>query len=157
MSESSGTGLVVPSNSRLFKKSNLLRWEYTNPYNYLIILNKSKISIKDNNKVNTFDVSANKMFKSINEIMINAVVGNLFNNKDYGVTYFENDKNYLLELTPLLKGASLFLKTIQLYVAKSDYGIVKVKMIEPGNDYTSIDFINRVKNQPIGDEKFTTK
>jgi hypothetical protein len=34
---------------------------------------------------------------------------------------------------------------------------VKVKMIEPSDDYTMIDFSNRKTNQPIGDEKFIVK
>ena len=83
--------------------------------------------------------------------------GNLLNNKDYKAKYYENEKLYLLELTPMQKGAKDFLKVIQLYIDKTDYSVVKVKMIEPSEDYTCIDFSNRKNNQPIGDEKFIVK
>jgi len=89
--------------------------------------------------------------------MVNTVQGNLLNNKDYKVKFYENDKFYLLELTPILKGAKDFLKVIQLYINKVDYAVDKVKMIEPSDDYTSIDFSNRKTNQAIADEKFIIK
>lgn len=148
---------IITKGHFLFKKVNMLRWEYTDPYKYVIAINKDKMFIKDNGKVNKYDINSNKMFKSINEMMVNTVQGNLLNNKDYKAKYFENDKNYLLELSPLQKGAKDFLKVIQLYVDKNDFSVVKVKMIEPSEDYTTIDFLNRKTNQPIADEKFTVK
>ncbi|HLC82205.1 MAG TPA: outer membrane lipoprotein carrier protein LolA [Bacteroidia bacterium] len=140
-----------------FKKVNMLRWEYNNPYSYLIAINKDKMFIKDNGKVSKYDINSNKMFKSINEMMVNTVQGNLLNNKDYKAKFYENDKFYLLELSPLQKGAKDFLKVIQLYINKVDYAVDKVKMIEPSDDYTSIDFSNRKTNQAIADEKFIIK
>jgi outer membrane lipoprotein-sorting protein len=140
-----------------FKKINMLRWEYNDPYKYLIAINKNKMYIKDNGKVSKYDINSNKMFKSINEMMVNTVQGNLLNNKDYKAKFYENDKFYLLELTPTLKGAKDFLKVIQLYINKVDYAVDKVKMIEPSDDYTSIDFSNRKTNQAIADEKFIIK
>ncbi|MDQ3046759.1 MAG: outer membrane lipoprotein carrier protein LolA [Bacteroidota bacterium] len=140
-----------------FKKTNMLRWEYTDPLKYLIVINKDKMYIKDNGKVSKYDINSNKMFKSINEMMVNTVQGNLLNNKDYKTRFFESDKQYLLELSPLQKAAKDFLKNIYLFIDKTDYAVLKVKMTEPGDDYTTIEFSNRKTNQPIGDEKFTAK
>lgn len=148
---------IITKGHFLFKKVNMLRWEYTDPLKYLIAINKDKMFIKDNGKVSKYDINSNKMFKSINEMMVNTVQGNLLNNKDYKAKYYENEKFYLLELSPLQKGAKDFLKVIQLYIDKKDYAVVKVKMIEPSDDYTMIDFSNRKTNQPIGDEKFIVK
>jgi len=148
---------IITKGHFLFKKVNMLRWEYTEPLKYLIAINKDKMFIKDNGKVSKYDINSNKMFKSINEMMMSTVNGTLLNNKDYQPSYFENDKLYLIELTPLQKGAKDFLKVIQLYVQKTDYAVVKVKMIEPGDDYTTIEFTNRKTNQPISDEKFIVK
>ena|SRR6218665_466769 len=148
---------IVSKGHFYFKKTNMLRWEYTTPYSYLIAINKDKMFIKDNNKVNKYDINSNKMFKSINEMMVATVQGNLLSNKDYKAKYYESDKFYLIELSPVQKAAKDFLKSIQLYINKTDYAVEKVKMIEPSEDYTSIDFTNRKTNQPIGDEKFTVK
>ena len=148
---------IISKGHFCFKKINMLRWEYTDPYSYLIAINKDKMFIKDNGKVSKYDINSNKMFKSINEMMVNTVQGNLLNNKDYKARFYENEKQYLLELTPTQKAAKDFLKNIYLYIDKTDYAVVKVKMTEPGDDYTSIDFIDRKTNQPIGDEKFIIK
>ncbi len=148
---------IISKGHFCFKKVNMLRWEYTDPYSYLIAINKDKMFIKDNGKVSKYDINSNKMFKSINEMMVNTVQGNLLNSKDYKVQFYENDKQYLLELTPTQKAAKDFLKSIYLYIDKTDYAVVKVKMTEPGDDYTGIEFINRKTNQPIGDEKFIIK
>ena len=148
---------IVSKGHFCFKKTNMLRWEYTTPYTYLIAINKDKMFIKDNGKINKYDINSNKMFKSINEMMVATVQGNLLSNKDYKAKYYESDKFYLIELFPVQKAAKDFLKSIQLYIDKNDYAVVKVKMTEPSDDYTSIDFSNRKTNQPIGDEKFIVK
>ncbi len=148
---------IISKGHFCFKKINMLRWEYNDPYKYIIAINKDKMFIKDNGKVSKYDINSNKMFKSINEMMMNTVQGNLLSNKDYKAKEYESDKQYLLELAPVQKGAKDFLKVIQLYIDKADYSVVKVKMIEPGDDYTSIDFTNRKNNQPIDDEKFIVK
>lgn len=148
---------IITKGHFYFKKVNMLRWEYTDPYKYVIAINKDKMFIKDKDKITRYDINSNKMFKSINEMMINTVQGNLLNNKDYKPAYFENEKNYLVELTPVQKAAKDFLKNIYLYIDKTDYAVVKVKLTEPGDDYTTIDFADRKTNQPIADEKFTIK
>ena len=148
---------IVTKGHFYFKKINMLRWEYTDPYKYIIAINKDKMLIKDNNKITKYDINSNKMFKSINEMMMNTVQGNLLNNKDYKPAYYESEKNYLVELTPVQKAAKDFLKNIYLYIDKTDYAVVKVKLTEPRDDYTTIDFTDRKTNQPIADEKFTVK
>jgi outer membrane lipoprotein-sorting protein len=141
----------------LFKKVNMLRWEYTDPLKYLIVISKDKMFIKDNGKVSKYDINSNKMFKSVNEMMVSTVNGSLLSSKDYKTKYYEGDKYFLLELSPVQKGAKDFLKVIQLYISKTDYAVEKVKMIEPGDDYTTIDFTSRKTNQPIPDERFSVK
>lgn len=148
---------IITKGHFYFKKVNMLRWEYTDPYKYVIAINKDKMFIKDNNKITKYDINSNKMFKSINEMMVNTVQGNLLNNKDYKPAFYENDKQYLVELSPVQKAAKDFLKNIYLYIDKTDYTVVKVKLTEPGDDYTTIDFTERKSNQPIADEKFTVK
>lgn len=137
-----------------FKKANMLRWEYTEPKKYLVTINKEKMFIKENGKVNRFDIAANRIFKGVNDMMMASVQGNLLSSKDYKASFYENETYFLVELSPVSKSMKKFLSVIQLYLSKTDYSVEKVKMIEPGDDYTLIDFTNRKTNQPIPDEKF---
>ena len=49
------------------------------------------------------------------------------------------------------------MSTIQVYFDKTSYDVVHVKMMEESEDYTSIEFKNRVVNSSIADDKFSFK
>ena len=51
---------IITKGHFLFKKVNMLRWEYTDPLKYLIAINKDKMYIKDNGKVNKYDIKDRK-------------------------------------------------------------------------------------------------
>lgn len=141
----------------VFKKENLLRWEYNTPYKYLIVINKDKIWIKDEKKTAKYDMNSNKVFKEINDIMIACVQGNIFKSGKFKVAYFENEKYYKLELTPLQKNMKESLKKINMYFDKSVTSVTKLDMVEPNDDYTTLEFINKKLNGAVADHIFTVK
>ena len=49
-----------------FKKENLLRMEYDKPFEYLMVLNKDNLYIKDGKKESRVSVKSNKIFQQIN-------------------------------------------------------------------------------------------
>lgn len=148
---------IKSSGNFLFKKENKLRWEYTKPFAYLIVLNDGKMYLKDKGKVSKYNVNSNKLFKGINDMLMSIVQGNLFNNKEYAVEYFESNTTYLLHLKPLNAETKKYMQEIHLEINRKNYAVEKVKMVEPGGDYTSISFSGRKINQPIEDDKFKVK
>lgn len=146
---------IISKGHFLFKKENQLRWEYTDPFPYTIVINKDKVTIKDDEKISHYDMNSNKVFKRINDIMINSVQGNITNNKDYRIVFLENIQFFLVEMTPLKKEGKDFLKTINLYFERDGYYVSKVKLIENSGDYTLIEFVNHKKNESIPDTRFT--
>jgi len=140
-----------------FKKDNLLRWEYVSPYTYIIVINKEKVLIKDENKLKKYDMNSNKIFKEINDIMISCINGNILNSNKFKIAYSENDKGYRLELTPLAKGMKESLKKIYMYFDKAVTSVIKLEMVEATDDFTVIDFTNKKVNGDIPAEKFILK
>jgi outer membrane lipoprotein-sorting protein len=140
-----------------FKKENLLRWEYSTPYKYMIVINKNNILIKDETKVTHYDMNSNKIFKEINDLMIASVQGNILKTGKFRIVYMESDHDYKLELYPLIKGMKESLKKINMYFDKGVTSVIKIEMDEPTGDTTIIDFTNKVLNGTIADSKFTTK
>lgn len=140
-----------------FKKENMLRWEYNSPYKYLIVINKEKIWIKDEKKTQKYDMNSNKVFKEINDIMMACVQGNIFKSGKFKVSYFENEKYYKLELSPLQKNMKESLKKINMYFDKSVTSVNKLDMIEPNDDYTTLEFILKSQNAQLPDNIFTVK
>ncbi len=141
----------------IFKKENKLRWEYFTPYKYLIVINNDKIWIKDDKKTSKFDMNSNRVFKEINDIMISCVQGTIFKAGKFAITYFENEKFYKLELAPLQKNMKESLKKINMYFDKNVTSVSKLDMIEPNEDYTTLEFVNKKINASVADNIFSVK
>ncbi len=149
---------IISKGNFLFKKEKKLRWEYTDPFTYLIIFRDDKIFIKDETKANQFDVHSNKLFAEINRIMIGSIQGTLLSDdKNFKPAYFESSRNFLVKLKPVLPGLKQFLDEIWIYFDKLDYTVSRLEMRESSGDYTKIDFLEKKLNEPIPDEKFNFK
>jgi outer membrane lipoprotein-sorting protein len=148
---------IISKGQFYFKKSNLLRWEYTTPFQYIIALNGDNVMIKDGNKVSKYDVQSNKMFKEINDMMVGMVQGKLLGNKSFKLKYLEDDKYYIVQSIPLQKNKKEFLKEIYLFFDKKDIAVSKINFVEPSGDYTDITFTSRQMNLEIPNEKFVIK
>jgi len=141
----------------LFKKQNMVKMEYLNPFKYLMVINKDKITIKDDKKSNSFSSKSNKLFENINKLVIDCVQGSALNNKDFTTSILESDKEFLLILIPKKKDMKSYFTKINIYIEKKDYSVDKMDMIEPTGDNTIITFINKVYNAAISDAEFVVK
>lgn len=148
---------IISKGHLMFKKENLLRWEYFTPSKYLIVINKEKVFIKDEKKTSKYDMNSNKVFKEINDIMISCVQGTIFKSSKFKTSYFENEKYYKLEMTPNTKNMKDSFKKINLYFDKTITSVSKIEMIETSEDFTLIEFLNKKLNAPISENSFIIK
>jgi outer membrane lipoprotein-sorting protein len=145
---------VISKGNMKYKKPDMMKLEYNTPFSYVMSLYKGKVYIKDNGKVNKFDTQSNKLFKYINDLMINAVQGNVLDNKDFKIVYKENNKLYLMEMEPLQEAMKDYVNKVKIYVNKTDFEVSKIEMSEKSGDYTLITFLNRIYNSSLKDEEF---
>ncbi len=138
-----------------FMKPNLMRWETTAPKASTIVLEDGKMLIKENGKIKTYDTNSNKMFRSLNDMMLTTASGNILNTKNYTYSLFENGSYFLAVLSPIQSMTKKFVKTIDILVEKSDYTVSQIKMNEPSGDYTKIEFSTKKLNLGISRDKFT--
>lgn len=143
--------------SILFKKPNLLRWSYSKPFEYTIVLNGKEIIIKDQEKVNSFDIGSSQAFKQINELIINSVEGNILDEERFSIDYLEGKDLYLTKLVPKETQLKNFIQGIDIYFDKKDFSVSQVKLIESEGDYTLISFFNKKMNENIANENFSIK
>ncbi len=142
----------------MFKKEKKLRWEYTEPFNYLIILNNETMFIQDEEKKSRIDIRSNKMFAEINSIIMGCVQGNLFNDeKKFQSSFFENNKSFMVKLKPLASNLKEYLSEISIFFDKDDFSVTRLEMHEPSGDYTNIDFSGERINTNLPDEKFIVR
>jgi outer membrane lipoprotein-sorting protein len=145
---------IVSKGKFWFKKDNLVRMEYTEPFQYLMILNNNNIYIKDGQKENKISANSNKLFKQVNKIVVDCVKGTAFSNTDFAVTVYEGKQNYLIELSPVAKTLKDIFKNINVIVDKKDYSVHTIEMDELSGDNTTINFINKEINTNLPDALF---
>lgn len=146
---------IVSKGMFYFKKTNRIRWQYNEPYKYLVIIDNNKVIVKDENKTNKFDVRSNKIFRKVNDLMSDCMQGSILNKRsEYKLEYFENEEYYMVRMFPLTAGMRDFIEKIELYFDKKDLSVSRINMIEPTGDNTLITFKNKKINGAITDEKF---
>jgi outer membrane lipoprotein-sorting protein len=148
---------IVSKGKFWFKKESQVRMEYSQPYTYLMILNKDKVFVKDGQKENKISTRSNKLFQQVNKIMIDCMQGTALNNPDFKTRVFDNKNNSLVELIPLTKGLKELFKNINVIVDKKDFSVTSIEMQELSGDNTLIRFTNKELNATIPDTLFTIK
>jgi outer membrane lipoprotein-sorting protein len=137
-----------------FKRSNRVRIEYVSPFTYTMIMNGDKLLLRDGQKENRVNVKSNKLFQQVNRIVLDCVQGTMLESKDFSVRYFEDDKSFLMELTPTTKIMLEFFQTIVLKVDNKNFSVNSIEMIEQTGDRTTISFLDKKINTQFADAVF---
>lgn len=148
------TEKIVSTGTFKFKRSNKVRLQYTKPFTYLMIMSGDKMKVKDDQKETQINVRSNKLFQHINRIMIDCIQGTILDSKDFSTRVFQNEKGFLLEMTPATKSLKEFFSNIVLRIEKVDYSVSSIEMNEPSGDQTIMTFTDKKLNVPIEDEVF---
>lgn len=146
---------IETSGKMSFKTPNLLNWQYTKPYNYSIVFKNNKVYINDQGKKNTVDAGNSKLFEKINKMIVGSVSGNVFDDKEFAISYFKTKEFYITKLLPKTKEVQKYIKQIDLFFPINDITVSQVKLIEPSGDFTKIVFKNKQLNAKIDDSAFT--
>jgi outer membrane lipoprotein-sorting protein len=149
---------LVSKGNFCFRRENNIRWEYLQPYKYMIIISQDKIYIKEEKDQKQYDIQSNKMFREMNKFISGCIQGDILENeKDYKIGYFEDSHNFFVTLVPVAEKMRQMLNEIQIWFDRTDLTVARIRMMEPGGDYTKIDFVNKKLNTDIPVEKFSFK
>ncbi|HDO27591.1 MAG TPA: outer membrane lipoprotein carrier protein LolA [Bacteroidetes bacterium] len=149
--------VLVSKGLFLFKKENNVKWEYVSPIHYAILIRGNHFVINNDGKISEFDTGSNKLFKEINNMIVMAIRGNFVDNPDFTASFYENRSFYLVSLSPVNEQLKGIIQSIDIYFDKKDFGVRKVKFVEPGEDFTLIRFENRKTNIDLPDDQFKVK
>ncbi len=145
----------VTSHGRFFfKKPNNVRWEYTDPFEHLILIRGDKLIVKGEKEKDSYDMGSNEMFQKMNELIVSSVRGQVFDNPDFEKRYFQNEGQYLVLLEPKDKSMKEFFEQMRLYFSKREHEVKKVEMLGASGDSTIITFENKRINVPISKSTF---
>ncbi len=138
----------------LFKEPNKVRWEYVEPISYIIVLDGKRVSIKDDEKVKSYDMDSNPIFKEINRLLVHSLNGEILSSKDFRIEYFESKDRYMARLFPNNEDMKQVIDNIEIYFAKIDFGVIGLRINEYSQDFTIIKFQNRILNEDIKNSSF---
>jgi len=146
---------IETSGKMAFKAPNWVKWEYTNPYEYSVIFKDDVLLINDGGTKSDVKMSSSKLFKKLNQLIINSVTGDMFDNEEFETSFYKTETYNKVILKSKDKKLANFIETFELYFNMKTGAVVEVKMIEPSQDFTKIIFSNRVDNKPLNDAIFT--
>ena len=145
---------IETSGKMAFKEPNMLQWQYKKPYNYSIVFKNGKIFIDDEGKKSAMDVSSSKIFGKINKLIVGSVSGDMFDDKEFVISYFKNKTNIITKFIPKDAALKKYIKQIELTFDKNDTTVIQVKLLESSEDYTRIVLKNKILNAKIDNSIF---
>lgn len=141
-----------------YRKSNKICMDYTQPMNYLIVINNNKLKIVSDGKKSITDLSSNKMMNQMQDMLTACMVGDLSQmSSDYVREYFEDARYYLVTIKPTNKAVKAYIDNIRIYLDKKDMSVHKLRLSETAANYTEYEFSNKKFNSLKDDAKFTIR
>lgn len=145
---------MVSKGKMYFAGTDQLRWEYTEPYSYAVLMVKDKLFIIDEGDVNQTKLGKNPAFKKVQQLMTKTLRGDFSAQDDqFDQTIEENAEYYRMTLIPRDPAMAEFISSMSLYFSKPDFIMSKFVMDENG-DTTTTTLSNQQINAGIGDEVF---
>ncbi len=148
------TNDIKSSGTLYFKAPNTIKWSYTAPYEYSVIFKDKKLYINDAGKKSNIQLSSNKIFKRLNDLIVQSVNGHMLDDAAFKTSFYKHTTNYIVKLLPQDPVVQQLFKQVILTISGQDYQVIQVQLIEPSEDYTRIEFTNQSINQPIPDAVF---
>ena len=150
--------VMVAQGKMYYQQSSKLRWEYTNPYAYIFVLNGDKVLLKNRQRNDVIDVNQNKMFREIASIMMSSVVGNcLSDDKTFKTTITTANGEWIATLVPKRKDMRQMFQKIVLHFNQQRAVVSCVEMIEKNGDKTIINLKNIRTNETINASVFAVR
>jgi len=147
---------IVSGGRFWFEKEKKLRWEYTDPFSYLIIISGDQMMVRDDQKVNLINIQSNKVFREINTMIVGAIRGTLLEDrKNFAASLEENAQQWIATLIPQNPKVRESLSEITIFFNKRDLSVDRLIMRESSGDYTRINFSEKKINQEINDQIFS--
>ncbi|HET8737302.1 MAG TPA: outer membrane lipoprotein carrier protein LolA [Pricia sp.] len=145
---------AIESKGKLaFRAPDLVKWEYVTPFSYSIIFKNNTLYINDDGNKSTLDLGGNKIFTQLNQLITASIRGDLFDEKQFDISYFKEDGDSVVHFAPKDAQFAEFINAFHLTFNTSG-DVIEVKMIEPSGDYTQIVFSGRKTNTPLSDAVF---
>lgn len=133
-----------------------LRWEYTKPYAFALVVNGERIVKVADGKAEVLDAKSGRMYQGMVNIIMGSASGkNLFDTTVFEVALFDDGQFWKAEMMPKRRDMKRMFSQLVFRFDKKTQTISQVEMVEAGGDVTSIRFEGIKLNEAISDEVFS--
>lgn len=140
---------AVSSGKLFYKAPNVLKWEYSSPYNYMILFKENQLFINDNGDKSVTSLRSNKLFEKLVSLISGSVNGKLLaDQENFDISFFRNGEKVSAVIIPRDQSLKQMFSEIILIFGK-DHRLNSVQLMEEEGDYTQIDFKNIKLNQQL--------
>lgn len=132
-----------------YTSPNILKWEYSSPYNYIILFKDNQLHINDNGNKSITNLRSNKLFEKLIDLISGSVNGKLLADMDnFDISFYRAGNDIAAVIIP--KDSALHQMFNEIVLTFDETNMVKsVKLMERSGDYTEIEFENITINQGL--------
>jgi outer membrane lipoprotein carrier protein len=132
-----------------------MRWEYTRPYAFALVVNGERIVKVTEGKAEVVDGKSNRMYQGIVGIIMGSASGKkMFDTSVFDVVLYDEDACWRAEMTPKRRDMKRMFSQLVFRFDKKTKGISRVEFKETSGDVTSIRFEDIKLNVAIGEDCF---
>lgn len=150
--------VVKSSGTFRYQESDKISFAYDKPVDYLMVINGGRIKIEADGKKSTMNLGTNQMANGIQSMMVACVTGQLDAiESDYTVSYFENEKCYLVDIEPKKAAIKSYISNIKIELNRTTMMVETLRLTEQGNNYTEYHFQNPKYNVTFSQSQFSVE
>ena len=132
-----------------------MRWEYTTPYAFALVVNGDRIVKVTDGKTEVLDGNAGRMYQGMVNLIIGSASGKrLFDTTIFDIILYDDNGFWRADMTPKRRDMKRMFSQLVFRFDKKTNGISRVEFVEAGGGVTSIRFEEIRLNEKIGEEKF---
>lgn len=125
-----------------YSRPKSMRWEYTSPYTYALVVEGDSLSMTGNGTAST-NQKANRMMKEMSSLIIGSINGErLFDERTFSINIYEETGCYRVKMNPKRKDMQRMFQNITFLFGSDDYTVRSVVLTEKSGDATTINFEN---------------
>ena len=124
-----------------FSAPDQLRWEYTSPYAFALVVNGDRIVKVTDGKAEALDGRSGRMYQGMVGLIMGSATGkNLFDPTVFDIVLYDDDTFWRAEMTPKRRDMKRMFSQLVFRFDKKTNGISRVEFKDAGGDVTSIRF-----------------
>ena len=145
----------VAKGTMLYAAPDRMRWEYTEPYAFALVVNGEQIIKVTDGKAETLDGKSSRMYQGMVSLIMGSASGKkLFDASVFDVALYDDNEFWRAEMTPKRRDMKRMFSQLVFRFDKKTNGISRVEFKDAGGDVTSIRFKDIRLNEVIGEDKF---